>query len=291
MRLKVKPRSRPRPRSTMQKRGSPSWRMEAGMRRLWSSSLAKILSLTGIALSSLALLWWGEYPQRLGNFVSHSMVAATGQMGFRLTDVLVEGRRNAPIKKILEAVNVQVGDPLLACDPYAIKKQLEEISWIRQAMVKRQLPGIIFIQLNERQPVALWQHRQQHYLVDEQGVIIGSDSLQAFGKLPVIVGGDAPVHAPHILHLLEKFPGIRKKLTALVRVGGRRWDLHLDRTLQIKLPEAKVEEALVRLDLLVRQKKINLARVSVIDLKLEGQIVVSLPPTAAVKLKGKGKET
>jgi len=244
----------------------------------------------GMAFFSFALLWWGEYPQKFGNFVSQSAVTTTGRMGFRLTDVLMEGRRNAPVKKILEAVNVQVGDPLFACDPYTIKQHLEEISWIRQATVKRQLPGIIFIQLTERQPVALWQHHQKHYLVDEQGVIIGSDNLQAFGKLPVIVGGDAPVHAPHILHLLEKFPGIRRKLTALVRVGGRRWDLHLDQ-LHIKLPETKVEEALVRLDVLIKQKKVNLAKVSVIDLKLDGQIVVTLPPSAALKLKGKGKET
>ncbi len=261
------------------------------MHRFWSASWIKMSFITGIALFSSMLLWWAEYPQRFGHFVSHSLVAATGRMGFCLMDVLVEGRQNASIEKILKVVNGHRGDPLLAYDPYVIKKQLEEISWIRQATVKRQLPGIIFIQLNERQPVALWQHHQQHYLVDEQGVIISSHNLQAFDKLPVIVGGDAPVHAPHILHLLEKFPDIRKKLTALVRVGGRRWDLHLDRTLQIKLPEVKIEEALVRLDLLIKQKKVNAAGISVVDLRVQNQMVMRLTPAAAVRLKGKGKET
>lgn len=287
----LKEKSRPRSRSTLQKRGSPSWRVEASVRRFWSNAWIKTGFITGTVLFSLALLWWAEYPQRFGNFVSSSAIAATGRVGFSLTDVLVEGRQNAPIEKILKVVNAHRGDPLFAYNPYTIKKQLEEISWIRQATVKRQLPGILFIELNERQPVALWQHQQRHYLVDEQGVIISSDNLQAFGKLPVIVGGDAPVHAPHILHLLEKFPDIRKKLTALVRVGGRRWDLHLDQTLQIKLPETKVEEALVRLDLLVKQKKMNPSEVSVVDLRVQNQMVMRLSPAAAMRLKGKGKET
>lgn len=287
--LKVKP-SRSRARA-LPKRGSPSWWMETTLRRYWSNSFVKVVAVGVMSLIFLALLWWAEYPQRFGSFVSHSTVAATGRMGLRLSDVLVEGRRNAPIEKILTVVNVRQGDPLLAYDPYFIKKRLEEISWIRQATVKRQLPGIIFIQLQERQPVALWQHQQKHYLVDEQGVIISSDNLQAFNTLPVIVGGDAPVHAPHILHLLEKFPTIRKRLTALVRVGGRRWDLHLDKSLQVKLPETKVEDALVRLDLLIQQKKINPSGVAIVDLRVHNQMVMRLSPTAAVRLKGKGKET
>jgi cell division protein FtsQ len=288
--LKAKP-SRSRSRSTLQKRGSPSWKVETTLRRTWSNPFIKMGLILGIAFIFPALLWWAEYPQRIGNFVSDSFVAATGRVGFCLSDVLVEGRQHAPIDKILKVVNVRRGDPLLSYDPYQIKRNLEEISWIRQATVKRQLPDIIFIQLNERHPVALWQHQQRHYLVDEQGVVISSDNLEAFDKLPIIVGGDAPVHAPHILHLLEKFPDIRNKITALVRVGERRWDLHLDRTLQIKLPETNVEEALVRLNLLIQQKKVNPREVSVVDLRVKNQMVMRLSPGAAIRLKGKGKET
>jgi cell division protein FtsQ len=93
------------------------------------------------------------------------------------------------------------------------------------------------------------------------------------------------------MHLLEKFPDLRKRLTALVRVGGRRWDLHLDRTLLIKLPETKVEGALVRLDLLIKQNKVKPAEVSVVDLRVQNQMVMRLSPGAAMRLKGKGKET
>lgn len=274
-----------------QKRGSPSFRANAMIRRTWSNRFAKGAMIGGLMLLFPALLWWAEYPQRFGGFISHSVILATGKMGFSLTEVLVEGRHHAPAEKIMRVIGAQRGQPLLAYDPYMIKKQLEEISWIRQATVKRQLPGVIFIQLTERQPVALWQHHQRHYLVDEQGVIISGDNLQAFAKLPIIVGSDAPVHAPHILKMLEKFPDIYKRMTALVRVGGRRWDLHLDKTLQVKLPETKMEDALARLALLIQQKKVNSSEVYAIDLRIPNQMVMQLSPTAGVRIKGKGKET
>jgi cell division protein FtsQ len=260
------------------------------MQRLTSSRLIKGTLIAGVALLLPVLAWWMEYPQRLVGIATHSFVETTGKIGFSLAEVLVEGRHHASAEKITKVVGGQRGQPLLSYDPYEIKKQLEEIPWIRQATVKRQLPNIIFIQLMEREPVALWQHRQKHYLVDEQGVIISSDYLQAFANLPVIVGGDAPVHAPHILKMLEKFPDVRKQLTALVRVGGRRWDLHLDKKLQVMLPEAKVENALAQLTILIQQKKVNPLEVSVIDLRIENQMAMRLSPLAAVRIKGKGKE-
>lgn len=288
--IKVKT-MRARPRSPMQKRGSPSWKIETTIKRFWSNSLIRFGLIAGCILVFPVILWWAEYPQKFGHFMVRSMVTATGRIGFKLTDVLVEGRQNAPIDTILKVINARRGHPLLFYDPYEIKSQLEELPWIRQATVKRQLPGIIYIQLNERHPVALWQHQQHHYLVDEKGIVISNENLQAFQGLPIIVGRDAPVQAPQILRLLEKFPDIRSKITALVRVGERRWDLHLNRTLQIKLPETNVEEALVRLDLLMKQKKFNPKEVSVIDLRVKNQMVMRLSPTAAVRFKGKGKET
>ena len=277
-------------RSRRQKRRFPSWRAGAMMSRVLSSRLARVALIAGAALLFSVLAWWAEYPQRMTAFAGHSLVEATSKIGFSLSEVLVEGRHYASADKIRKVVGGQRGQPLLAYDPYVIKKQLEEIPWIRQAAVKRQLPNIISIQLTEREPVAKWQHRQKHYLVDEQGVIISSDHIQAFAKLPVIVGGDAPVHAPHILKMLEKFPDVRKQLTALVRVGGRRWDLHLDKKLQVMLPEIKIENALARLSLLIQQKKINPAEVSIIDLRIENQMAMRLSPLAAVRIKGKGKE-
>jgi cell division protein FtsQ len=271
------------------KRQASLFGLMATLRRL--GRVPKVLAVLVISCLGIGYLWWMEYPQQSCRYIAKTFIAMTGRVGFSLQDVLVEGRHNTSLDKILKVVDARRGDALLAHDPYIIKKNLEQISWIRQATVKRQFPGIILIQLEERLPVALWQHRQKHYLVDEKGVIISSDNLQAFTGLPVIVGEDAPVHAPQVLALLEKFPFIRQKVTALVRVGNRRWDLHLNKTLQVKLPEMDLETALKKLSFLFEQKKINQEELAIIDLRIPGQTVMRLSPSAAIRLKGKGKET
>ena len=227
----------------------------------------------------------------MGRWASHGFIAASGRMGLALQDVLVEGRHNTPLDKILKVVNGRRGEPILNYNPYRIKKSLEQISWIRQATVQRQLPGILFIQLMERRPVAIWQRLQKYYLIDGEGVIISTDGLQAFAKLPLVVGEDAPLHAPEILKMLENFPEINTQVTALARVGGRRWDLHLNKTVVIKLPETKIEAGLKHFSGLIAHKKINLLETAVVDLRIPGKTIVRLLPAANLKFKDKGKET
>eukprot|EP01037_Dinobryon_pediforme_P017170 gene17170-17363_t len=82
----------------------------------------------------------------------------------------------------------------------------------------------------------------------EGRIVISTPVISYFRHLPVVVGTDAPVRAPQILATLEKFPKVREKLSSLVRIRQRRWDLTLDNTIQVKLPEDKVEDALARLD-------------------------------------------
>ena len=143
----------------------------------------------------------------------------------------------------------------------------------------------------ERKPIALWHHQQSFFLVDQEGIVITSPNITQFQHLPVVVGADAPVHAPKILALLEKFPEIRKRLSSLVRIRQRRWDLSLENSILVKLPEDSVEDALARLSLLIEQKKISKDETSIVDLRVPKQVILRLSKAAAVRIKIKGKET
>jgi len=215
----------------------------------------------------------------------------TGHMGYALTDLYVEGRTHAPQADLLKAMAITRGQPILLHSPHELKERLEQISWIENAVVQRRLPNTLYIRLRERKPVAFWQHNQKHYLVDPHGVILSCENPLTFEGLPVIVGNDAPVHAPAILKLLSEYPEVRQKVTALVRVGGRRWDIHLNNKVQVKLPEIKPEGALSRLTMLLKQNKVNSAELSVIDLRMPDKLVMRLSPAASIRLNGKGKET
>lgn len=247
------------------------------------------LCMCGMGLVSVA--WYQEYPQKAIDSLYNSTLQATAKFGFRVNDIMVQGRQFTSGEKILKAMQLKTGDPIFKLSPQEIRETLKEVPWIEEAHVHRQLPSTIYVKIIERVPIAIWQHQQNHYLVDGQGVIITNENLSQFKKLPVIVGGDAPLHVPKILTILEKFPQVYSQITALVRVGGRRWDIQLNRHITIKLPESNVPEALAKLDKLIKQQKLDLKEITTIDLRIRDKTIMNLSPEGDSRLKGKGSET
>jgi cell division protein FtsQ len=252
----------------------------------------KMMIFSAVLLVGLGTaVWWSGYPQIWFAKAEESLLMNSAQWGLKIEEVMVTGRTYASVEKILAAVQLKRGDPIMARSVAEIQNSLEEVSWIKKAQVQRRLPNILYIAIEERQPIAIWQHQKVNYLVDTEGVVVSHDSVAQFKHLPVVVGGDAPLHVPQILRILDRFPEIRKQVTALVRVGGRRWNLQLRNALEVKLPELKPEEALARLNLLLQQNKIDPSEMATIDLRVGNQMIMRLSPAAAIRLKDEGNET
>lgn len=243
-----------------------------------------IIGITAAVCIALSL------PQKAYNSAKDRLVLFSGRVGLDVRDVFVEGRRNASLDLIMSAAQVKTKTPILAYDIDTICDNLLKVDWIKTATVQRRLPNLLYIKLVERQPIALWQRQGQHYLVDKDGVVIKSPILEAFKALPIVAGVNAPAHTPKLLDLLDKFITVRKHLTAMVRVRERRWDLTIDRTITIKLPEEGLEDALARLSILLDEQKIAPGDVISVDLRLPKQVIMRLTPEAAVRVKIRGKE-
>lgn len=225
------------------------------------------------------------------HYVLDRLSQISSNIGFTISDVYVDGRKNASQQQILEAVGARRGDPLLGYNITSIRENLEKITWVKTAVVQRRFPNILYVELLERKPIALWQHQDQFFLVDHEGFAIEPNTSQVFSHLPVIMGPEAPTHAPLMLALLERFPLIKKHLRSLLRVRDRRWNLTIFDNTCVKLPDEQQEEALAHLSLLIENKKITPGDVSMIDLRIKNRIILQITPLAAISLKTKGKET
>jgi cell division protein FtsQ len=244
----------------------------------------------GVCIAIPIIFWNSEYPTKISSAFDDLFNSVTQKIGFQVRDVLLSGRHYANAQQIREVISLEYGEPIYRYSPQEIREKLEQINWIRKASVQRQLPDTLYITLEERKPIALWQHQKKHFLVDEEGIVISSEIPPEFANLPVVVGNDAPIHAPTLLKLLEKFPEIKARITGIVRVGERRWNLQIDQSCDIKLPEEKPEEGLVRFSLLLKNGKIDTKEVSTHDLRLPKQVIMKLTPSAMIRLQGKGKE-
>jgi len=244
-----------------------------------------ILGVFGSCAIVGAGLWKIGLFERFERQVTDLIVDGSLRLGYRFEDIFIQGRKATSSIDILNAVNMHRGDSSFKYSPHEIKARLEAIPWIERAEVQRYLPGILKIELKERQPIALWQHQQQYYYVDASGVVLQTKLTHVPPGLPLVVGLDAPQHAPHLLTLLANHKEVMNGITALVRINKRRWDLILANKLTIKLPETQVEVALARLNFLLEAKKINLDEVTMIDLRTPKRLIARVKPETATRLK------
>ena len=134
--------------------------------------------------------------------------------GLVVQDVTVEGRTETAGADLLAALGVKRGDLLLEFDPDAARARIEQLGWVRSAMVSRQLPDGIHVEVTERRPFALWQSANRLSLIDREGAVITDRGLGQFSTLPMVVGTDAAPHAGALLDMLAQVPALSARVRA-----------------------------------------------------------------------------
>ncbi len=227
--------------------------------------------------------------------VERGVFAFTVDLGLAVRQVYVDGRAETDSDMILAALGVRAGDPILTFDPEAARLQLEDLGWIASAKVRRQLPDTLLVTLVERRAAAIWQRGGRFVLVDPDGAVIGSDGLDRYGHLKVIVGDNAPTKTRDLMAVLANAPAISDRVQAAVWVSDRRWNLRLSNGVDVRLPEEDPAAALARLANLDADHGIIDRNIKAIDLRLPDRLIVRMGEGAKLKTEirkhGAGNET
>jgi cell division protein FtsQ len=197
--------------------------------------------------------------------------------GLEYQELVLEGQRNAPQDLIRAAIGMEPGDPLLGFSPAEARTRLETIAWIESAHVERRLPGTILVRLVERTPFAIWQNGGRFSIIDREGRVVTSETLDAFGPLPLVVGAGAERYAAVLHDLLVAHPEVSRRTQALVRVGERRWNLKLHNGTDVLLPEGHEAPALHRLAELHGRHALLDRPLVAIDMRLPDRMVLRHP--------------
>ncbi len=261
----------------------------ADARRLWQRG--GIVLAAVLAFGGTGWLWSSGWIQRSLERTELALLAATADAGLELDDVLVEGRKRTERSVVLETLGVVRGQPILAFDPHAAKARLERLPWIRGAAVERRLPDAIYVRLVERQPLARWQNQGRLAVIDRRGEVIPGAEPKAFARLLVVVGEGAADRTPDLLAMLNGEPELRSRVSAAVWVRGRRWNLRLDDSIDVRLPERNPGAAWAELARAQREHGVLRRDVAVVDLRLPDRLVVRTTSEAAPKrAPGRGGE-
>lgn len=151
---------------------------------------------------------------------------------------------------------------------------VERINWVKTAHVERRLPDTLYVYIQERTPLALWQDGNDLQLIDTDGNTITRHELSNFKDLILVTGKDAAKHAPALIATLKTTPLIHEMTDTAVRQGERRWDLHLRNGIKVKLPAEDIAFAVNVLQKEQQETKLLDKDIEIIDLRTSGRLIV-----------------
>jgi cell division protein FtsQ len=187
---------------------------------------AAIAAIVGFRLPQLAGLAIGE---------------GIGQAGFTLRHVEVRGNNRVALHDIYNVAFDQQSMAMPLVDLTRTRERLLGFGWIRDARVSRRLPDTLVIEVNERQPVAIWQNGGRLSLIDAEGVVLEPVRIEAMPDLPRLIGPAANRRFSALSALLEAAPRLRPQVTDATWVGDRRWDIRFQSGETLSLPEGEEE--------------------------------------------------
>jgi cell division protein FtsQ len=266
--------TRPRGRRSRAARTPPP----TGWKGLWSRAgfwqWPALAALCIVVFSIFAWLWNMGWPQQQWRRAENYVMGWTQKGGFAVTEIFVEGRTYTLKDDLMKALAAEKGDPLLATDLHNIGERVMSLPWVKNVHLERRLPNVLYVAIAEHEPMARWQQAGKIQIIDANGAVLTAANPKNFQDLPLIVGTGADKAAAELLGTLQQYPEIYRLLKAAVRVGERRWDLHLFPKLIAKLPEDKMLTALAELAQLLTEQKIQERDIVTVDLRVPGRQIL-----------------
>jgi cell division protein FtsQ len=241
----------------------------------WIKRVLALLVIAAGATEIVSLWRSGDLPERLAAARATAIVLSA-DAGFRVEEVDVMGRDHTDPRTLLAAAGLKRGDPIFSFDPEEARERIESLPWVASAAVERRLPNDVTITLVERKPIALWQHNERISLIAADGATLGAAAVEAYPDLPLVVGGDAPIHASELLRLLAGHPDIAKRIESSSWIGSRRWNLRMDNGVEVMLPEDGLADAIQQLADAEASTRLLERDVVALDLRLPGKMIVRL---------------
>ena len=135
---------------------------------------------------------------------------------FRVREVEVEGSRKVPRETILSLIELEGMPNLFTLRLREVAKRLELNPWIEQVKVRKVFPNKIWIQIEERKPIAILQLEELYY-IDTKGVIFSPVGDRDKYNYPFLTGltrqalEKDPVEAKHLIMKALEFLRIVNK--------------------------------------------------------------------------------
>lgn len=258
------------------------------------SGIGSWLAIGFLTLAAATGAAFGGHFERFRESHGEPKHALARLVGLGIDRVTISGLSGLSEIEVLVAAGIDPKISLAFFDADEARKRLEATPMIREASVRKLYPGEVSINLVEREPYALWQHKGDLFLIAQDGTVIDKMDDGRFAHLPLVVGADANLRAKDYVALLAEAGPFASRIRAGSLVAGRRWNLKLDTGIDIRLPETGTGAALQRLVSLEQDFRISEKDLIAIDMRQPDRVTMRLTEEGAAaraeQLKSKTKK-
>ncbi len=194
--------------------------------------------------------------------------------GFKIEHVLITGTQNLSYNYIKDIIEIYNDGSIFNIDLSSVYNKIKQNSWVKEVSIERVLPNIIKIKIIENQPIAIWQNKKDNKLITANGDIIFDGNVNDFkNDFPIIKGKKSVENIFSILKILETNQNFSKNIWSLTFINERRWDLHFNQGLVVRLPSKDIEKAWQKIIKLQKNYDVLNLRLTEIDLRNPKQIL------------------
>lgn len=249
--------------------------------REWPFRLAGNLFLLGVIfmLASVIITIKTNLIGRKLTDLSTEFYNYSAGLGFKIDDIVITGRDKTAKQDILNALQLSRETNILNLDLHDLQQKVEQLPWVRHAVVKRRFfPNIIQIDIRERQVQSIWQLDHKFRPIDGEGNVIEADYTPDHPIL-LIVGEGAPENITALMKSITDDQNIFQRIKVANYISGRRWNIVLDDVengITVKLPEKHIDEAWKKLLKLNTTQGLLKRKLTIIDLRFPNKVIVKL---------------
>ncbi len=211
----------------------------------------KLTIIILIFLASLFTTLFFTYPKfstAIYSKISNKFLQVNQLSQEKFHEIKISGNQKVSDFKIIEIIRKCEVENKNSQNSYSIihdmiDKIIDELPWIVNIKINRNLPNILNIQVEEFSPFAVWHNDNNKFLIDKSGNIIEFQEDADTEKLIELSGLNANIHAKSLFNLLTIDSSFSKKVFSATWVGNRRWDVRLQDGVIVKLPEENISYA------------------------------------------------
>ena len=214
---------------------------------------------------------------------NQQMATVAANAGFEVHRVEVRGTRHLNELKVYERVLVQRDRAMTEVDLAALRADLLQLSWVKDARVSRQLPDTLVVDIVERKPHAVLRQADHLVLIDETGAPLDPISEADAKGMLVLSGNGVSDRVAALAGLLNVAPALKPQVAEAEWVGNRRWNILFKTGQVLALPEGDQAsaDALVSFARLDGINRLLGGRVVAFDMRAPDRIYLRVPHAPA----------